>query len=438
MTHTIEKSSATQVAVIVRVPYAELTPLLPKAAEVISADIEIGGFRKGKAPYEVVKQKVGEFKILEEAARLHIRKHFSGILKEVEEKEFKERSFEPMGDPAIAITKLAPGEELEYKITLALLPPLTLPDYRAIARRVLAGKKAAEVTEEEVQSSLQWLRESRAKLVTVLRGAEKGDRAEIDFSATLGGVPLEGGESKNHPFVVGQGRFLPGFEEHLIGLKAGEEKTFTVAVPPGYPEKAIAGKVPEFRVKMNLVQERTLPEWNDEFVKSLGNFSSVADVEKGIRKGLRLEKGERERERLRMAMVERIAAETKAEIPEPLIRQELEKMVAELAGSISEMGATFPDYLSHIKKTAEDLKREWRPDAERRVKIALALREIARLEDIQPSDDEVQEAMRRTAEHRGIAQKDLSTLDREAFVAYNRGIARNEKVFALLEAEGNP
>ncbi len=456
---SVEKTGITQVTITVRVPYVELSPLLPKAAAKISEETEIEGFRKGYAPYEVVKQRVGEFRVLEEAAKVYIQENFEKILEDIEDKEYRAKgiSFEPMGAPEVTITKLVPGDELEFKITLAVLPPIELPDYKAIAKRVLTTKRVEPVTDKEVESSLAWLRESRSKLITVERPAQSGDRVEIDFSGTLDGVKVEGLESKNHPLVLGRGRFIPGFEQELVGMRAGESKTFTLDVPAGYHAKDIAGKRVEFKTEMKLVEEREVPEWDDAFVKSLGRFASIAEAETSVREGLKMEHEERERDRLRIKMLEEIAAETKAELPEVLILRELEKMIAELQDSISRMGMEFKNYLATIKKTEEDLKREWREDASRRVKIALVLREISRREGVQPSAPEVEAAINRTIERLGLTAEQTKELDpvrgkprphvgaaaplarasngvdREAFLDYNRGIARNEKVLQFLE-----
>lgn len=433
MTHTIESKTTTGITVNVVVPYLEIKPTLPKAAQVISANIEIEGFRKGKAPYEVIKQKVGEFKILEEATRLYIGQHFTEIIDRVKEEEFKEQSFELVGEPAVSITKLAPNEDLEYRVQLTLLPPVTLPDYKAIAKRILDGKKVPEITSQDKESAINWLRESRTKLITVHRTSKIGDRVEVDFQTSEAGVPIEGGDSKNHPFVLGESRFIPGFEEFLIGMKTGDAKSFSLTVPKDHSDTRIQGKTLDFKVEMKLVQERERPEWNDAFAESLGTFTTIQEVEKNIEENLRREKEEKERERLRMAMIDEIALNTKAEIPEPLIARELEKMVAELRQSIERMGLKFDEYLEHIKKTAEDLKREWEKDAERRVKIALALREIAGKENVTPTEEDIQETAKHTIARLGLTEENIKTIDREAFLDYNRGIARNEKVFQLLE-----
>lgn len=434
MTYATEKPNSTSLAITVTVPRDEFEKLFARAAERISRDVEIDGFRKGKAPYDVVKQKLGEMKILEEAVRLHAEAHLTEVIHEIEEKEYRGKSFEPVGAPAMTITKLVTGADAEYRILLTLLPPITLPDYKKIAREALATKKIPEVTPEEMERGRNWLIESRARLITVDRAAALGDRVEIDFSTTLAGVPIEGGASKNHPFILGQGKFVPGFEDAVVGMTAGEEKTFILDVPANFGSKAIAGKKVVFTVIMRLVQARELPNWNDDFARSLGNFSSREAVEKNIHDGLLLEKEGHERERARMSAIERIADATRVEIPGVLIERELERMFAELESSIARMGLEFDAYLANIKKTKDGLRLEWQKDAERRVKIALALREIARAEKIQPSDEEIQQAINRVIAERGMSEKDVLALDREAFFDYNRGIARNEKVFKFLEA----
>ena len=364
---------------------------------------------------------------------MYIENHFQGILTEVQEKEFSGKSFEPVGGPEVSITKLATGEDLEFNIALTLLPPIELPDYRGTAKRILQGKNVPEPTEQEVRDAREWLRESRAKLITVNRGAAAGERVEIDFSASRDGVALEGAASKNHPLIIGRSRLPPGFEDALIGMKTGEEKRFTLDVPESYRDTAVAGKKLQFQVKMNLVQERTIPAWDDAFAISLGNFDSATAAEKNIRDGLRRKNEEKERERLRMAMADAVAEESKVEIPNALIERELEKMLAELKDSLGGMNLKFDDYLLHLKKTEPGLKREWQKDALRRVKIALVLREISRLEKIEPSEEDIQQALNRTLAHRGMSEDDLKALDREQFIRYHIGIARNEKVFEFLE-----
>ncbi len=199
-THILPRS---RIEVRAEEPYEKLEPLLTKAARSLSEEITIPGFRKGMAPYEKIRDAVGEFKILEEAARLLIRKQYSEIMDELEGKH------EFIGSPDIAITKLAKGEALAYTITLSLIPALNLPDYKKIASRIAKNKKSIAVENKKIEDALKWLRESRATLITVTRPAQTGDRVEINFTARHTEVKLEGGESKNHPLTIGEGTFIP-------------------------------------------------------------------------------------------------------------------------------------------------------------------------------------------------------------------------------------
>ncbi|OHA08404.1 MAG: trigger factor [Candidatus Sungbacteria bacterium RIFCSPLOWO2_01_FULL_60_25] len=433
LNYSIEKRGPTELALDLTAPYADLEALFPKAAERLGAHADIEGFRKGKAPYEVLKQRLGEDAIRSEAARMHLDGLFPALIKELEAREFAGKSFEVIGAPAATTTSFIIGGDVTYRIVLSILPAITLPDYRAVAERILKTKNVPPVAEDDVVKAAQWLRESRTKLITVNRPAAKGDRVEVDFSARHGGAPLEGGASKNHPLIIGEGKFLPGFEDELIGMRAGEEKTFTINIPEDYPAPGLAGKTLEFAVNMRLVQERDLPAWDDAFAQSLGRFASADEMTASIRDGLHREKEAHEKERLRIAMVEAIAKETRADIPSKLVEEELKKMFAELKASVEGAGAPFDDYLAHIKKKPEDLAQEWREDAKRRVIFALVLREIGRREKIEPSDEDVVAAANRTALHRGMTDGDPKGIDRGQFIAYNRGVARNEKVFAFLE-----
>ena len=193
-----------------------------KALEEAVAEAEIDGFRKGKAAPELVKKKIGESRLFERASVLGVEDTYPRILKEVAEKG---PDFEPIGAPKVHLTKLNAGGGLEYKARLSILPLFQLPDYKKIAKVIFEKKEEVEISEKEIVNALDWLRNSRAKEITVARPAQRGDRLEIDFEAAVGGVMLENGRSKNHPLIVAEGRLLPGFEQALIGMKTAETKS---------------------------------------------------------------------------------------------------------------------------------------------------------------------------------------------------------------------
>lgn len=303
-----------------------------------------------------------------------------------------------------------------------------------------------EVEESEVKKALDYLQNSRAKIITVNRPSRKGDRAEIDFEVRHNRVKIENGTSKNHPLILGQGRFLPGFEKELEAMKPGQEKEFSLKVPANWTDSKIANKNLDFKVKMNLVQERELPTLNDEFAKSLGSFDSLTALKQSIRQGLLKEKEIKEKERIRIELIERIAQDSEMEIPDSLIEQEIEKMLAEFKTSIASIGLDFEKYLKEInpspsaeggrvKKTIEDLKKDWQGQAEKRVQISFCLKEIAERENIKVSDEEVKERINEDLKHYPNIKEVEKNIDLLTLKEYTEGVLRNEKVFQLLEQE---
>ncbi len=435
MNLSIKRLPHSSLEIAVTFPHDAVKNELQKAAEELSNSLDIPGFRKGKVPYERVKEKVGEFAVYEHAAELLIRKRYSEALEQAAEEEKKSgRRFEPVGAPEITITKLAPGVGLEFTITLGTMPEIQLPEYQSIANRVMQEKKEEKVSEKEVEEAVKWLRESRAKYVTVSQPAEKGNACEIDFETFLDGVRLEQGDSKGHPLILGEGKFIPGFEDELVGMSVGETKEFSLVAPNDYFEKNIAGKKLDFKVTMKLVQQCELPEFSDEFVRGLGNnFTSADEAKKSIIEGLTAEKEKKEHNRLRVKVIDTIADAVFIDVPQVLLDAEKKKMVEELRQGIKRMGLQLDQYLMNIKKTEDDLEKGWDKDAQRRVKIALVLRAIADKENIVPTDEEVQEEGNKIIVNSGFGEQEIKKIDKESLKQYAYGIVRNEKVFAFLE-----
>lgn len=310
-------------------------------------------------------------------------------------------------------------------------PKIKLAKYKGLKVK----KNKLEVKEEEVKKALDYLQNSRAKIITVNRPAKRGDRLEIDFEVHQAEVKIENGTSKNHPLILGRGNFLPGFEEKLEGMKGGQEKEFSLKAPTDWPNQKIANKNLDFKVKMNLVQERELPEVDDGFAKSLGNFDSLEALKKSIKEGLFGEKEIKERQRIRMELIEKIAQDSEIKVPEILIKEEIEKMINEFRISIKNIGLDFDRYLKEIRKTIEDLKKDWHKEAEKRVKIGLCLREIAKKENIEVSEEEVKEKINEDLKHYPDVEEVKKNIDLNVLKDYTKNILRNEKVFSLLERE---
>lgn len=296
-------------------------------------------------------------------------------------------------------------------------------------------KNKLGVKKEEVEKALDYLQNSRAKLVTVNRPAKKGDRLEIDFEVRQGGAKVENGTSKNHPLILGKGNFLPGFEEKLEGMRANKEKEFSLKAPANWPNQKIANKNLDFKVRMNLVQERELPKLDNEFAKSLGTPNSLEALKNSIKEGLFQEKEIKEGQRIRAELIERIARDSEIKVPEILIKKEVEKMLNEFKISIKNLGLDFDRYLREIKKTVEDLEKDWQGQAEKRVRIGLCLQTIAEKENIEVSDEEVKEKINQDLKHYPNIEEAKKNIDLNALKDYTKNILRNEKVFQLLEQE---
>jgi len=309
--------------------------------------------------------------------------------------------------------------------------PIELANYKGLEIK----RNKSKVEKEEIDKSLDYLRQSRAKIITVNKPAKKGNQVEIDFEFRCAGVKIEDGTSKNHPLILGDGRFLPGFEKELEGMSAGREKEFSLKTPENWPDKRIADKNLDFKVKMNLVQEREISELNDEFAKSLGQFDSLDALKKNIEKGLFEEKEIKENQRIKLELIGKVADESKMEIPELLIKEELERMLNEFKFSINNLGLDFEIYLKEIKKTADEIKKEWRIQAEKRVRIALCLKAIADKENIQVFEEELTERIDRDLKNYPNIEEVKKNIDLNALREYTEEVLRNEKVLGVIEKE---
>ena len=424
MNYIIKKLPKSQIEISVSLSKDEYDAFLKTALVDAAGEAHIEGFRPSKAPHAIVKERVGEERIQALAAELAIQKYYEEII--VKEK------FDIIGKPNVDVTKFEP--DISFTIVAVLFPEITLPDYRAIAKKSLQEKKEVFVEKKEIDGSVQWLLESRAAIITVPRAVQKDDRVEIDFIVKDNGVIIEGGKSENHPLIVGSGKFVPGFEDQLLGMKAGEVKNFQLVMPKDYAN-GLGGKKIDFSVTMKLVQCRRPPELTDNFAKGIGNFESIEAMKLSIGDGLKNEKEEKARQRIEMLIADQIAEKSKVEVPDVLIDSELNKMMREFEGNLKNMGMEIGKYLEHIKKTEEDLKKEWRKDGERRVIIALALRAIATAEHIEPSEEDIEAHMNKNLDVFRSEGRNVEKIDKSALADYSKSTLRNKQVFEFLEKQ---
>lgn len=371
-----------QIELTVELTVEEFKPYILRGAEKVSSEVKIEGFRPGKAPYEVLKNKIGEMTILEESARIAIDKTLDKVIKENVVGQI-------VGQPQVNITKLAPDNPMEYKMVISLLPEVKLGSYKGLKIK----QAPAEVKDEEVEKLISELREMRASEVISEAEIKDGNRVIMDIEIFIDKVPVEGGQGKGAGLIVGKNYIIPGFDKKIIGAKKGDTREFSLPYPADYHDKNLAGKMAEFKVKIKEVYNRILPEVNEEMAKGFG-LKNVEELKSNIKKSLLAEKQQKATQESEAAMLDKIIGASKfADIPETLIKHEAEVMISELEYNVKTQGGKFDDYLSHLKKTREQIMLELMPDAVKRVKVSLVIREVAGLEKISASHEEVHKAI---------------------------------------------
>lgn len=427
ITSELKKLPESQVEIKITVSWDEWEKYIDQAAVDYSKEIKVEGFRAGKAPRNMVEQKVGKGALLDAASQKAVQGTFPKVL--------EEKKVDAIGAPRAEVIKLAEGNDLEYTITIAVVPEAKMKDWTKAVEKINKeyAKKKAEVTAEEVEKEIENIAKSRVQHVKVEREAKNGDNVILDFEVKKDGVPIENGASKNHPLILGRGVFIPGFEEQVIGMKAGDTKDFELTFPKDYHEKGLAGTPAQFFVTVHAVEERKSPEVSDEFARSLGKFKDLAEMRKSVTEGMEEEKKHELKEKRRAEIIDALIEHIQVELPEVLIHEELHKMINEFGMQLEGMGMTFDQYLMQIKKTVDDLEKEWEPQAVKRVKAALALEEVAKEKEIEIPSEEVEAEMNKTlAQYKKI--KDVEkNIDLARLYNYVKGMMQNEKVLNLLE-----
>lgn len=377
MQQTLKKLEKSQIELIVTVTPADYEKDMLAAATRLSERAAIHGFRPGKAPYEIVKQNLGEIKILEEALQSIVEKNYhAAVLAE---------KIDTIGMPEITIEKMAPGNDFVFKAVAALLPQVKLADLSTIK----VGKKDVKVDDAKINEVLENLRKMQAKEVIKEGEAEKEDKIVVAMNMTKDKVPVEGGQAPQHQVYLSEPHYIPGFAEQLVGLKKDEVKEFTLKFPDEHYQKHLAGKTIDFHIKVNEVYSIEYPEINDELAIKLGQPSLIA-LKELLQTNLTKEAENKEAQRLEMEILEKtVAASEFDEIPDVLINAEKQKMFQELKGSLEQQGMSFDKYLKDIKKTEEEIANDFSERAVLRVKAALVSRQVAKENNIKVEQDEL-------------------------------------------------
>lgn len=404
----------------------EAQPWIEQAVADITTSRPLPGFRPGKASFADVKRAYGEMAILEAA--------LERIVRAVYVKALVAEKIEPVGSPEIAVQKLAPGENIEFTATVSVMPTTTaLVDYT----KPSVTPKSRTIAEKDVDTALEELRKMRRDEVATDNGAAKDGMALVDMGMTKDKVAVEGGDAKDYRVYLGEEHYLPGFTEKLAGIKKGETRTFALPFPADHYNKALAGQEVEFTVTAKDVYDLVLPALDDAFGKSLG-ADSLAELRAKLKDNLQAEADQKTDEAAEIELLEKLVDGSKfTDVPENLLNEEVLRMLRELQHGVESQGGRFEDYLSNLKKTRDDLKLEFIPQAMRRIQTAVLIKEVAKKEAVEVEEAEVDQDVDRILAQ--VPKGDQETRARIISPEYRDYIAaqiRNRKVIALLKEKG--
>jgi trigger factor len=367
---TLTRIAPTQVALEIPITGEELAAAEDRAFRKLAKNVRLPGFRKGKVPRKIFEQTYGAQAVTSEA--------MDEVLPEVYAKAVREHDLEPVERPKMEIVEESNGRPTRLKATVEVRPAIALGEYKGIP----AVQPTTTVTEEEIDRSLAALVKERATLVPVERPAEIGDVVTADYEGSLDGAVFEGGTAKGEVFELVEGHFAPGFVGGIAGMRAGETKTVEVRFPDDYAAAELAGKTALFTITLHDVKQFELPVVDDEFAQSLSGNQTVAELRTDLRRRLEAVAAARARRLVGNVVMERLLATHEFPLPQTMVEGEVEHLVNDAAATAARSGVSFDEYLKETGKSEAELRAEYRPEAESRVKATLLIEQIAKAERI--------------------------------------------------------
>ena len=398
MSVQVEKLENNMAKLTIEVSAEELEKAINAAYQKEKGKISIPGFRKGKVPRAMIEKMYGAGVFYEDAANTLMQKTYSEAL--------AESGVDVVSRPSVDVVQIEAGKPFIYTAEVAVKPEVTLGKYMGVT----VTKVDTSVSDEEVDAAVERERNNSARTVSVTdRPVAMGDTAVIDFEGFVDGVAFDGGKGTNHSLEIGSHSFIDTFEDQLVGKNSGEEVEVNVTFPEQYQAEELAGKPATFKVKINEIRAKELPELNDEFVQDVSEFDTMAEYREDVKKKLverkeNAAKGTKEDE-----AIQKIIDKSKMEIPDAMIDMQAENMIEEFAQRISAQGMSFEQYLQFSGMTVDKLKEQVRPEAVQRIQSSLVLEQIAKEENIVASDEDVDAEVEKMAAMYGMKAEDLKS-----------------------------
>ncbi len=386
-----------QVTLTIEVPATDVAKGINASCQRIASQVNIPGFRKGKANRQILEMNYGKETILEEAYNYLVNKYYDAAL--------TEQNIIPVTEPEVEKVTFEEGQDLVFKATVTKRPEVTLGDYKGLE----VEKPEAVVSDEQVQAQLERLREQKAEMVVAEEGTKiaNGDFAVIDFAGFVDGKAFDGGEGKSYPLQIGSASFIPGFEEQLIGAQAGDDVEVNVNFPEDYFVADLAGKAAQFKVHVNDVKRKQLPELTDEFVKENSAYETVEAMTADLRKKLEEDAAHRAQDAYHGALVQKAVDNASVDIPEVMVEARIDQMLQEMAMNLEGRGMKFEDYLKYANKKVEDLRAEYKQTAAANVRADLVLETIVEKEGIKVANEDLNFEIYHMAQNFGADPKEV-------------------------------
>lgn len=380
MNITSEKAKKSEIKLTVELSELEMEKYAQLALEKLAKQINVKGFRPGKVPLEVAKEQLDPEYLLSHTIDMAIAPTYVDAI--------QQEKIEPIARPKVNVLTDKP---LKYEAIVPIYPEVKVKDYQSIKLE----RQAVVLNDQLVTDEVERFRTYHATYADVTRPAQSGDRVEIDFNGfDEGGAPLDGTSSKNHPLILGEKSFIPGFEENLIGLNINEEKEFTLTFPADYFHKPFQNKAVKFKVKVNRIEARNIPALDTELIKKItGKEMSEEQFRAEVKSNLQKQREMDEENRLEGQLLEKIEAKTEVELPATLVEEEVHYILDEQKQNLDKRGIPWADYLKATGKDEQALHEEKHPEAEKRLKLRFGIQEIFKLEKIDVSDQELDKSM---------------------------------------------
>lgn len=395
MSVKVENLEKNMAKLTVEVDAADFDQALTEAYRKNKGRFNLPGFRRGRAPMQMIEKMYGPQVFYEDA--------LNGLLDKSYPDAAKESGLSIVSRPEISVEQIEKGKNLIYTATVALKPEVKLGEYKGVS---VEGADSS-VTEKEVEDRLRQELEKNARMIDVDREIKKGDISSIDFVGSVDGEEFAGGRGEDYPLTIGSGTFIPGFEDQLIGHKAGEEVDVNVSFPEDYGAKELAGKAALFKVSIKSVKEKQLPEADDEFASEVSEFDTLEEYKKELEKGLREEKEKQAALQNENRVIDKVAENAELDIPEPMLEEQLEQMYRDYAMRLQQQGIPIEQYMQITGQTEEKLKEQMKPGAERSIRNSLVLEAVQKKENITVPDERVEEEFQKIADQYKMKYEDL-------------------------------